>query len=156
MKFIILRGLSGSGKSTWAKKLADAQFNSVICSADDYFVRPSGHYFWDGTKLAEAHAACKLRFEQALEDKAPLILLDNTNVKTCDWWPYVEAARAASFEVSLLQVMCDPVVAWTRSKHKIPYSQKRVITLLQQPIPEDLEVTTVWTSEEEYRNIFPV
>ena len=35
---IILRGVAGSGKSTLAQALAEKYEDSVICSADDFFM----------------------------------------------------------------------------------------------------------------------
>lgn len=49
----IMRGVSGSGKSTIAKELAYPE--GVIHSTDDYFYNEAGEYKFDPTKLSEYH-----------------------------------------------------------------------------------------------------
>ena len=61
-KMFIMRGISGSGKSTKAREIM-AKENScgnaaIICSADDFFMA-SGKYKFDASKLGQAHAWCR-------------------------------------------------------------------------------------------------
>ncbi len=51
---VILRGLPGSGKSTFAKRLAD-EFGFVQLEADDHFF-VKGEYRFDPARVADAHA----------------------------------------------------------------------------------------------------
>lgn len=53
MKIYFLRGVSGSGKSTEAMRLANNN-KDVICSADDYFMK-DGEYIFNPSLLAAAH-----------------------------------------------------------------------------------------------------
>ncbi len=48
----IVRGIPGSGKSTFAKQLVGADF--LVCEADKYFM-VDGEYKFDATKLKQAH-----------------------------------------------------------------------------------------------------
>lgn len=52
----IVRGLPGSGKSTFAKTLAKS-LNIPFWEADQFFYK-DGQYNFDPTKLGEAHAQC--------------------------------------------------------------------------------------------------
>ena len=53
----IVRGVPGSGKSTFAKHIWNEY---AICEADKYFVdRETGEYKFDATKLKEAHEWCR-------------------------------------------------------------------------------------------------
>jgi hypothetical protein len=65
----IMRGVSGSGKSTWiANKIRELErlrlfvqppVRTAVCSADDFFVHPStGNYVYDPRKIGEAHMSC--------------------------------------------------------------------------------------------------
>lgn len=84
----ILRGIPGSGKSTWAK----AQENVVICSADDYMVDADGNYSFNITRLKHCHAKC---FEKALEHVALNdLIIDNTNTTLWEMAPYRLLAHA--------------------------------------------------------------
>jgi predicted kinase len=79
---IILRGISGSGKTTFAEAIADNR--TAICCADDYFVDANGNYNFDPEKLNDAHEFCKERFKKVCRDEGiDKIIVANTN--TSDW-----------------------------------------------------------------------
>ena len=64
-KLYIVRGLPGSGKSTFAEALVGSDF--LVCEADKYFI-VDGEYKFDATKLREAHEWCKNRVETYMKD----------------------------------------------------------------------------------------
>jgi tRNA uridine 5-carbamoylmethylation protein Kti12 len=55
---IIIRGLPGSGKSTFAEALAKDIYNSVVVEADDFFIKDK-EYRFNPTMLAQAHEWCQ-------------------------------------------------------------------------------------------------
>lgn len=59
---MIVRGLPGSGKTTFAKTFTDHVF-----SADDYFMR-KGEYKFDPVDLPRAHAGCMFQVEMRLKE----------------------------------------------------------------------------------------
>lgn len=104
-KLKILRGVSGSGKSTRAKELCketQAQGKqSVVCSADSFFVSPSnGEYKFDSRRLGEAHAWCRGNANMAMYLGADLVIIDNTNTRRWEYEGYVEMAKEYGYEVS--------------------------------------------------------
>ena len=64
-KLYIVRGLPGSGKSTFAEALVGSDF--LVCEADKYFI-VDGEYKFDATKLRQAHEWCKNRVETYMKD----------------------------------------------------------------------------------------
>ena len=58
---IILRGCPGSGKSTFAKTLGGAHFET-----DMYFVSDDGTYNFDPSKLRDAHNWCQNNVHTAM------------------------------------------------------------------------------------------
>jgi len=58
-QLILLRGLPGSGKSTFANLLG-----GIHVEADQYFIQ-DGEYKFDASKLKQAHNWCKLRVEHS-------------------------------------------------------------------------------------------
>lgn len=112
---IVLRGVSGSGKSSVAEYLAelyrigsdgksgDSTQRCVVCTADDYFL-VNGEYKFDFTKLGQAHAQCLSKFEKALIDKIELVIVANTNTKESEINPYIKLARASGYTVLSLVV----------------------------------------------------
>ncbi|MEG1581928.1 MAG: hypothetical protein RR334_02065, partial [Clostridia bacterium] len=65
-KIIIIRGISGSGKTTFAIKLkslfAERGEDCEICEADDYFTGTDGQYNFNPNLLSQAHNACYSKF----------------------------------------------------------------------------------------------
>jgi len=60
-QLLLVRGLPGSGKSTYAKTLTDRKH----IETDMYFAL-SGTYQWDGSKLGKAHQWCQDEVRKAL------------------------------------------------------------------------------------------
>lgn len=117
--FVIMRGIPGSGKSTYVKKnFPDAK----VCSADHYFETPSG-YFFDASKLSLAHGHCKRSALDAMQQGLPLIVLDNTNVKKRWFKEYLEAAERHGYKVKIIRLMVDPKTAHSRGVHHVPYDK---------------------------------
>jgi predicted kinase len=91
---IILRGVSGSGKSTFASMLARNNSGAVVVTADDYFTDSWGLYKFDASKLGAAHGQCFDRFNEALYNPAVnTIIVANTNTSPKDFKVYVDAAE---------------------------------------------------------------
>jgi hypothetical protein len=64
VELLLIRGLPGSGKTTMAKKYAQAGY--VHCEADQYF-EVGGEYRFDGSKLRAAHDDCLRRAIAAMD-----------------------------------------------------------------------------------------
>src|ERR1035437_614324 len=89
LKCVLLRGYAGCGKSFKSKELASEWGNTVICSADDYWITPTGYYAFDVTKLKQAYDSCFFKFKKAIED-GKNVIVDNTNLKYEDCKRYFE------------------------------------------------------------------
>ena len=120
-RVIVLQGVSGSGKTHYAKKLISDSKNPLLVSADNYL----GHKF-DPTKLGEAHALCFRIFVDELvhggEDweEHDLIIVDNTNTDACELAPYMLAASAFGVRAIIVRVDCDLEIASKRTRHNVP------------------------------------
>ncbi len=86
VSLILVRGLPGSGKNTFAEKISDYVF-----SADDYFMTENGEYKFDGSKLGEAHADCLKRTKEALRDcnVNDIVVVANTFSQHWEMAPYL-------------------------------------------------------------------
>ena len=63
----IVRGIPGSGKSTFAKKLVGHDF--LVCEADKYFInKETGEYKFDVSKIKDAHKFCQDTVETYMKD----------------------------------------------------------------------------------------
>lgn len=89
LKCVLLRGYAGSGKSFKGRELASEWGNTVICSADDFWISATGKYEFDVTKLKNAHDYCFNIFKKAIAD-GKNVIVDNTNLKYDDCKRYFE------------------------------------------------------------------
>jgi predicted kinase len=132
MNVVILQGISGSGKSTYAKTVFP---QAKVVSADHYFMKRKGRkevYEFDYGKLSEAHAACMRTFigyvEIAVKNETigpgdDTIVVDNTNCSTLECCPYIAVGQAFEAKVRIIRVKCELGVALKRAKkgpHKSP------------------------------------
>lgn len=117
MKVTILRGISGSGKSTYAKE--NYPEDSIV-SADDFFM-VDGEYRFDPEDLSLAHASC---FSDAITrlETCRDVVIDNTNTSVWEISPYVLLAQAYEAQIEIIRVDCDPAVAAARNTHGVPLS----------------------------------
>ncbi len=94
---VILRGVPGSGKSTFAELIAGGD-TGIICCADDFFMQ-DGKYNWDRSKIGQAHKECQEKCKSLMEKSAPMVIISNTNVKESDFAPYIEMAEKYGYRV---------------------------------------------------------
>ena len=57
-KLFLVRGLPGSGKSTFAKALVGSDF--LVCEADKFFYDKEGNYNFDATKVTKIDNRCSV------------------------------------------------------------------------------------------------
>ena len=100
----IVRGLPGSGKSTFAKKLVNSDF--LVCEADKYFIdKKTGEYKFDGSKIKEAHKYCQDLVETYMKDSMVNnqwyreIVVSNTFTMEWEMNPYFELAKKYEYKV---------------------------------------------------------
>lgn len=87
----LIRGLPGSGKSTIARRLAEANFGAVHLEADQFFEQ-DGEYRFDPTLLRDAHAWCQERTEDRLQGGRDVIV-SNTFTQIWELVPYFDLAK---------------------------------------------------------------
>ena len=111
----IVRGLSGSGKSSIARELVnniwDSESNAFIkdfYSADDYFTDYNGNYNFDPNKLKEAHEECQKNVELAMQrDCVRKVAVANTFSQAWEAEPYFKLAKKHGFNPFILECQND-------------------------------------------------
>jgi predicted kinase len=100
----IVRGIPGSGKSTFAKMLVGEDF--LVCEADKYFIdKETGEYNFDSTKIKEAHKFCQDTVESYMKDSLVNdqfyreIAVSNTFTQEWEMQPYFELAKKYGYKV---------------------------------------------------------
>ena len=105
-RLICLRGIPGSGKSTFARMIWD---HFVIHEADKFFEK-DGEYNFNPTKIKEAHQWCRDNVEQQMKDNQlnpqyyPEIVVANTFTQEWEMNPYIELAEKYGYKVISLVV----------------------------------------------------
>lgn len=103
MKVYIIRGIPGSGKTTHAKKILNAD---IVIEAADFFMK-NGKYKFNAAYLPEAHAHALKRFSLAIADsknKDKSIAACNTFSRRWEIAPYIEACKKAGVDFSIVRM----------------------------------------------------
>jgi len=91
---VLLRGVSGSGKSTFARVLGGKHYE-----ADMFFVDSDGVYKFNPKKLKEAHKWCHSSVELSMSNREDLIVVSNTFTQEWEIKPYYELAKKYNYTV---------------------------------------------------------
>jgi energy-coupling factor transporter ATP-binding protein EcfA2 len=95
----IVRGIPGSGKSTFAKTLG-----GIHIEADQYFIDGEGNYNFDGSKIKLAHEYCRAQTgawmsSDGLQVNVDKIVVSNTFTQEWEMEPYFELAKKYGYKV---------------------------------------------------------
>ena len=136
MKVVIMSGVSGSGKSTFAHKLGEkhTQENGMdrdvgieydVVSADHYFYNADDEYVFDPSKLGDAHANCFREFIERCQHPSDvgLLIVDNTNCSVEEIAPYVLGAAAFGHDceiITLMPTLAQLKLCHARNTHNVP------------------------------------
>ncbi|MGL4519507.1 MAG: AAA family ATPase [Phocaeicola sp.] len=109
MMLIMLRGVSGAGKTTIAHQFKDA----IPVSADDYW---GEEYKFDINKLSKAHQYCKDKTKQLLE-AGHTVVVHNTSTSNKEMQFYEDLTK--SMEIPLVSLVVENRHGGT-SVHNVP------------------------------------
>jgi NEDD4-binding protein 2 len=115
---VVMRGVSGSGKSTRAKELGRG---GIVLSSDDFF---GPGYAFDKDKVPEAHVWNQQRAVEAMQAGISPIVVDNTNTQAWEMRPYVEAAEGFGYRVQIEEPTTD---WWKRFRPNMSEPEKDAV-----------------------------
>lgn len=99
-EMIIVRGVPGSGKTTFAKSLKpDAHIE-----ADMYMTDSKGQFRYAPSKLSQAHSWCIGRVNYEMSRNTPTIVVSNTFIRLWEIDPYIELGRDHGYSVSIVEM----------------------------------------------------
>ncbi|KAL5249459.1 hypothetical protein ACHWQZ_G018345 [Mnemiopsis leidyi] len=124
----LMRGLSGSGKSTYARKIISELGKGEIFSTDDFFMlNEANEYRFVSADLEIAHKWNQQRVEGALSEGISPVVVDNTNTQFWEMRPYVIAGVEKGYKCYFIE----PPTEWKfkinqlyrKSKHGLNKAQ---------------------------------
>ena len=129
---ILLRGVSGAGKSTYAQRIRAklkglCGLTCIVCSADDYFMK-TGEYKYDRSKIGKAHEECKRQARQAMNHDIPFVLVDNTNIVRAEFTDYIELAKEFGYITieKIFGLDLNITELYARGRHGVPIDKVKI------------------------------
>jgi predicted ABC-type ATPase len=106
MKMYIIRGVSGTGKTTRAREIQcmyPAVDRPVHFEADQFFTSHTGEYRFDTSLLPQAHEWCRLSVLRTIRT-GEAVIVSNTFTTFKEIIPYLDLARAYGYEVEVISL----------------------------------------------------
>lgn len=104
-KLVILRGVSGAGKSTVASMLSMTDVGrKAHFEADMYHYDQDGNYNWNPDLIHKAHAWCQEQTDAVMFLGYDLVVVSNTSTSEREIKPYLAMARQYGYDVISLVV----------------------------------------------------
>jgi predicted kinase len=97
-ELVLIRGLPGSGKTTWAKLFVRDYYAHYEA---DMFFEFDGPYKFDASKLGEAHAWCLRKTKESLEHGQSVVVA-NTFSRLWEMKPYINLAERLFLPMRIL------------------------------------------------------
>lgn len=98
-ELILVRGIPGSGKSTFAKALGGVHYE-----ADMFFLDQQSNYVFDPSKIKDAHAWCQSHCLHLMKEGEPRIVISNTFTQEWEMKPYMDMASENGYTVFTIVV----------------------------------------------------
>ncbi len=95
---VILRGVPGSGKSSFVEMLLNAYPRSAVHAIDDLHKDSDGNFIWNEPRTRALYILNFANFVKSCESQVPLVICDCINVRSKDFEPYLEAAREFGYK----------------------------------------------------------
>ncbi len=137
----IIRGMPGSGKSTYVKKrwpnvtlshvapkapdMGPARgYDPISVSSDHFFTDVvTGEYSFDIKKLSQSHNWAKVQLIEAMQRGVMTIILDNTHSRLWEYEIAMRIAEALNYEVEVIDLFdggCTDEELFERGIHPVP------------------------------------
>lgn len=112
---VLVRGIPGSGKSTFAKRVCENNYDlPQHCEADMYFFDKYGEYKWSVDDVKNAHKYCQLMTEEAmLLDRH--VVVSNTFIKQWELDEYIKLCEKYGYNYVVIRMKSE-----YKSVHNVP------------------------------------
>jgi predicted aldo/keto reductase-like oxidoreductase/predicted kinase len=121
-RLIILRGISGTGKSTLAASL-EREHGVKALSSDEFFMR-GGKYDFNRDLVPQAHKWNHGRADKAMGRGEPVVIVDNTNTQAWEMKPYVLSAKKHGYSVEFREPDWSPRLRDERGRWNVDFIEQ--------------------------------
>jgi len=123
---LILRGVPGSGKSTFVDLVETSSRQVTVHAIDDLHTDRDGNFLWDEENADRLYTLNFANFVRSCADEKPVVICDAINIKSEDFQKYVDIA--AMYEYTVYVVTANPPTpaqSSKRNKHHTSALQAR-------------------------------
>lgn len=132
---IIVRGIPGSGKSTFAKKIVKMfPDNSVHWEADMFYMH-NGVYCWKPTIAHLGHRWCQKKVKESF-DEVDIVIVSNTFTTNSEMKPYVDWCHENGITVQYVRMANE-----FENEHGVPESALEKMKARFVDVPNEIVVT---------------
>lgn len=100
---IIVRGIPGSGKSTFAKEIVKMFPDDSVHWESDMFFMHNGVYCWKPDKIHLAHRWCQQKVEKSF-DAVDIVVVSNTFTTESEMKSYLDFAKENGISVQIVRM----------------------------------------------------
>ena len=100
---IIVRGIPGSGKSTFAKEIVKMFPDDSVHWESDMFFMHNGVYCWKPNKVNLAHRWCQQKVEKSF-DAADIVVVSNTFTTESEMKSYLDFVKENGISVQIVRM----------------------------------------------------
>lgn len=100
---IIVRGIPGSGKSTFAKEIVKMFPDDSVYWESDMFFMHNGVYCWKPNKVHLAHRWCQRKVEKSF-DAVDIVVVSNTFTTESEMKFYLDFAKENGISVQIVRM----------------------------------------------------
>lgn len=107
---VLVRGVPGAGKSTFANNLRETYLKAGLTvagplEADDFFVDPNtGAYNYNPSLIRQAHESCQADAEAAMQTGFEYVIVSNTSTTEREVATYTKMATQYNYQILSLVV----------------------------------------------------
>ena len=117
---VIMRGISGSGKSTFANSVKRSAPDCAIHSTDSLRMK-DGVYVFVPQDTGYLHSKNLRNFIASLDEKTDVVVCDNTNTEPLEFGVYAKTAEAFGYKAVVVTIITNNTEGcFQRNLHQVP------------------------------------